>query len=246
MRCRPRAPDERRVHAALAQGHGHRVDRFPIARLRYTKAARRWPLCWRPQPAFPPVRPAPAVAARRRPPGLTEPGAVPDPDVLYRADAGGDGVPDRAPLRESSLGGVYETLLRGAWPRICKIPVEGSACGQWPCRVSRSSRVKVRRSGAGGRLRLHARGTRNCRYRSCASARLLRGAAQIDRRADPGRVADQSRRGDIVLPAARHSERWLGRLAGRELSRRRCTRGGAGPSIARRSVPWERRPAVRT
>ena len=29
--------------------------------------------------------------------GLIESGAVPDPDVLYRADAGGDGVPDRAP-----------------------------------------------------------------------------------------------------------------------------------------------------
>ena len=46
-----------------------------------------------------------------------------------RADAGGDDVPDRAPLRESSPGGVYGTLLARAWPGICKIPVEGSISG---------------------------------------------------------------------------------------------------------------------
>ncbi len=36
-----------RVQAALARGHGHRLDPLPIARLRYTKAARRWSLYWR-------------------------------------------------------------------------------------------------------------------------------------------------------------------------------------------------------
>ena len=37
---------------------------------------------------------------------------------LYRADAGGDGVPDRASLRESSPGGAYGTLLRGHGPHL--------------------------------------------------------------------------------------------------------------------------------
>jgi Protein of unknown function (DUF3024) len=47
MRCRARISDDRGAPAALAQGPRPGVDRFPIARLRYTSATRRWALYWR-------------------------------------------------------------------------------------------------------------------------------------------------------------------------------------------------------
>jgi uncharacterized protein len=47
--------------------------------------------------------------------------------VLCWADAGGDSVPDRAPRRESSPGGVIWDAPEWAWPRICKTSGEGSA-----------------------------------------------------------------------------------------------------------------------
>jgi hypothetical protein len=86
--CSQRVPehlrDQVRVECDAGPGHltivecrppwrkdmGAEWTRFPIARLRYTKAAKRWSLYLlaRPQPAFPPVRSAPAVAPHRRPP----------------------------------------------------------------------------------------------------------------------------------------------------------------------------------
>ena len=44
-------------------------------------------------------------------------------DVLCRADAGGDGVPDRGTQRESSPGGVYGTLLSGHGLASASFPV---------------------------------------------------------------------------------------------------------------------------
>jgi hypothetical protein len=49
--------------------------------------------------------------------------AAPEQDVLCRADAGGDGVPDRRPQRESSPGGVYGTLLSGHGLASARFPV---------------------------------------------------------------------------------------------------------------------------
>src|SRR5438034_8592299 len=86
------------------------------------------------------VAPEPPIWSTRRS-GLTEPGAVPDPDVLYRADAGGDGVPDRTPLRESSPGGVYETLLRG----------HGLASARFPLRVPSANWLVSQLPSARGR-----------------------------------------------------------------------------------------------
>jgi hypothetical protein len=49
--------------------------------------------------------------------------AAAEQEVLCRADAGGDGVPDRGPQRESSPGGVYGTLLSGHGLASARFPV---------------------------------------------------------------------------------------------------------------------------
>ena len=78
--------------------------------------------------------------------------AAPEQDVLCRADAGGDGVPDRGPQRESSPGGVYGTLLCGHGLASARFPLRVPSLG-WPHRKVPSWPVDV---GGISRVRQHA------------------------------------------------------------------------------------------
>jgi hypothetical protein len=47
MRRRPKTSDHLRIPAAVARGSRTRLDRFPIARLHYTRTTGLWTLYWR-------------------------------------------------------------------------------------------------------------------------------------------------------------------------------------------------------